>query len=420
MRNIKKLITLTLTMTLLTSCAVIETLDQAVVGAMQSSSSSSVNVEFNNDVFCSEAINAKTTQASRVPSLLPVSTITDIYQELKESSVVVNACYPFENQEYNYITSGFIYSSAPASNNSTNYFLVTNASGIFHRYVDKSITPIGPASLVAVRQGDFEITFDSGKKYMANLVGFHDPMDLAVLFINTTDTLKVPTIGSSDALRLGDPILAIGTPSYGTQLINSLVKGNISGLARRQYITFLDQTASLTPIQVADYPAFQFDAPINGGMEGGPVINSNGEIVGMISYKYLNLNSSVNYESISLATAIDDIKLPIDQIIKTGSYTRPTMGISVTDVNQMTLAQREENRIEPNTFTGTFIAQVSPNTAASRAGMNANEVVIEIDGVAIFGISTVSSILHRKLFGDTLLVKTITTDGDIKQYTIRL
>ena len=335
MNKISKLVSVSLTMTLLTSCALVEALDNAVVSVIEGTPTSSANVEFSTDVFCADAINAKTTQASKVPSLLPVSTISSIYDELKESTVVVNACFPFQSQEYKYITSGFIYSSAPASNNTTNYFLVTNSSGIFHRYIDKNITPIGPASLMTVRDGDFEITFDSGKKYSANLLGYHDPMDLAVLFINTTDQLKVPTIGSSDSLKLGDPILAIGTPSFGTQLINSLVKGNISGLARRQYITFLDQTASLTPIQVADYPAFQFDAPINGGMEGGPVINGSGEIVGMISYKYLNLNSSVNYESISLATAIDDIKVPIDQIIKTGSYTRPTIGISVTDVNQI-------------------------------------------------------------------------------------
>jgi serine protease Do len=245
-------------------------------------------------------------------------------------------------------------------------------------------------------------------------------MDVAVFFINTTDVIPVPKMGSSDLLKLGDSILAIGTPSYGTQLINSLVKGTISGLARRQFISFTDQSVSLTPISVADYPAFQFDAPINGGMEGGPVINSAGEIVGMISYKFLNLNSSVNNESISLAAAIDDLKLPINQIIEKGSYTRPTMGISVTDVNQMTLAQREQNAIEPNTFTGTFVAQVSTNSAASRAGMRANEVVIEIDGVSIFGITTVSSILHRKLFGDVINVKTINTNGVINEYRLTL
>ena len=422
MKLIKNLFVTAISISLITSCALVEALDQAVVGVLENSSSSSTSTrpDFNNDAFCADAINSRTALASAVPSVLEVSTITSIYDEIKESTVIVNACYPLNNLEYNYITSGFIYTSKPASNNTTDYFVVTNASGIFHRYLDRNITPIGPSSLVAIRQGDFEITFDSGRKYVANLVGFHDPMDLAVFYFNTSDTIKVPKIGRSDDLRLGDPILAIGTPSFGAQLINSLVKGNISGLARRQFITFLDQTVSLTPIQVADYPAFQFDAPINGGMEGGPVINSNGEIIGMISYKFLNLNSSVNYESISLAMAIDDIKLPIEQIILKGSYTRPTIGVSVTDVNQMTLAQRTENNIESNTFTGTFIAAVSDNSAGARAGMRANEVIVEIDGVSIFGISTISSILHRKLFGDTLRIKTITSAGVIREYTVVL
>lgn len=419
MNKLNKLITLTLSLSMLTSCAVIEALDNAVVSVLEPADTNTP-IEFEDDVFCADAINSRSTAATSIPSILQMSTVTTIYEEIKQSTVIVNACYPLNNQEYNYITSGFIYSSEAGLDNSTNYYLVTNSSGIFHRYFDSAPAPTIAERLRVLRQGDFEITFDNGKKYVANLVGHHDPMDVAVFFINTNDVIPVPKMGSSDLLKLGDSILAIGTPSYGTQLINSLVKGNISGLARRQFISFTDQTVSLTPVSVADYPAFQFDAPINGGMEGGPVINSSGEIVGMISYKFLNLNSSVNYESISLATAIDDIKLPIDQIIEKGSYTRPTMGISVTDVNQMTLAQREANGIEPNTFTGTFIAQVSNNTAASRAGMRANEVVIEIDGISIFGITTVASILHRKLFGDTINVKTINQDGEINEYTLRL
>lgn len=419
MNKLSKLISISLSLTMLSSCAVIEALDNAVVSVLEPRETDSP-LEFEDDVFCADAINSRSTSATALPSILQMSTVTTIYEEIKQSTVIVNACYPLNNQEYNYITSGFIYSSAPAQNNTTNYYLVTNSSGIFHRYFDSAPAPTVAERLRVLREGDFEITFDNGKKYSANLVGHHDPMDVAVFFINTSDFIPVPQIGSSDMLKLGDSILAIGTPSFGTQLINTLVKGNISGLARRQFISFTDQSVSLTPISVADYPAFQFDAPINGGMEGGPVINSSGEIVGMISYKFLNLNSSVNYESISLATAIDDIKLPVSQIIQKGSYTRPTMGISVTDVNQMTLAQREANGIEPNTFTGTFIAQVSSNTAASRAGMRANEVVIEIDGIAIFGITTVASILHRKLFGDTINVKTINQEGQINEYSLRL
>ena len=420
MKTITKIITLGLTLSMLSSCVLIEALDNAVVSVLEPSSSTDGPLDFKDDVFCSDAINSRTTQSTSVPRINQMSTVVNIYEEIKQSTVIVNACYPLNNQEYNYITSGFIYSSAPGLNNTNNYYLVTNSSGIFHRYFDSAPAPTIAERLRVLRQGDFEITFDNGKKYVANLVGHHDPMDVAVFFINTTDVIPVPKMGSSDLLKLGDSILAIGTPSYGTQLINSLVKGTISGLARRQFISFTDQSVSLTPISVADYPAFQFDAPINGGMEGGPVINANGEIVGMISYKFLNLNSSVNNESISLATAIDDIKLPINQIIERGSYTRPTMGISVTDVNQMTLAQREQNAIEPNTFTGTFVAQVSTNSAASRAGMRANEVVIEIDGVSIFGITTVSSILHRKLFGDVINVKTINTNGVINEYRLTL
>jgi len=420
MKLYKKIAALVLGAMLLTSCQLIDKINGVINSTSSSSSSQSENpistsVDLDNTSFCQNAVNSDTNYTSSTSSVMNMSTASSIFAEVRESTVVVNACYVYNSSEYNYITSGFIYTKVDDT-----YYIVTNASGIFHRYISAT-TNVTENDVIVIKNGDFEISFDDGKRYVGQFVGSYDAADLAVFAITTSDDIKLPTIGSSDELELGDSVLAIGTPSLGDSLINSLVRGTISGLGRRQQISY-NQTIGIKQytFNVADYSTFQFDAPVNGGMEGGPVVNSAGEIVGVISYKYLNDSSTVAYESLSLATPIDDLKLPIQKIIEDGEFVKPTIGISIADVGPMTIVQRTANNINDEVYSGSYIASISAGSSASKASVGAGEVIVEFNGVEVEGMSQISSQLLRLQKGSLVVMKTVDSSNISHTYNITL
>ena len=412
----KKILALAFGAMLLTGCSLMEKLQSSSSSSTSSSTSSGTTIA--GETFCANAVNTTVNYTSGQNTVLNLSSTaaSKIYETAHQSTVVVNACYSVSGKEYNYITSGFVYSSS----NNNKYYILTNSSGIFHRYYNKSGT-ITSENLNVIKYGDFEITFDDGRRYTASLVGTYDTADVALFSVTTTDTIKVATIGSSDAIEVGDSVLAIGTPSLGDSLINTLVRGSISGVNRRQTVYYdevingIDRT-----FKVADYDAFQFDAPVNGGMEGGPVYNSSGEVIGMLSYKYSSATSSSTYESISMAIPVDNIKNVIQQLIATGSYTRPTIGVTVSDVDTFTESQRSANNIADGVYSGNFIAAITENSSASKAGMVTGEVLVAFDGVAVPNLSSVSGLLIRHNIGDVITLTTKDSAGATHNYTLTL
>ncbi|MDD2433687.1 MAG: trypsin-like peptidase domain-containing protein [Bacilli bacterium] len=412
MKRYQKITTLIVGIALLTGCSFLGKLSDYATSSNTASSSSSTSSVLSGETFCSKAVNTPANYATTKVGTTKLSfSASDIYQEAKDSTVIVNACYAVGSNEYNYITSGFVYT---ATDNT--YYIITNASGIFHRYYSNDGSD---SNVKVVKYGDYEITFEDGRRYTSNLVGSFDGGDLAVFSVTTTDEIKVATIGSSDSLQVGDGVIAIGTPSLGENLMNTIVRGVVSGLNRREIVYFDTTVNNMSrSFDIANYEAFQFDAPINGGMEGGPVYNSNGEVIGMLSYKYTNSTSSVSYESVSMSIPLDNLKNPIDDIIKTGSYTRPTIGVTVSDVDQFSLSQLTSNNIASGLYTGCYISEVSSGSAAAKAGMKKGETVIEIGGVATENMSVISGQLQRYDIGDTLVIKTMDSSGATHSYTL--
>lgn len=338
-------------------------------------------------------------------SLAPSS----IYQSVEPSVFLMNACYVQSSQEYYYTTSGFLHSSVDNGDGTTTYYLLSSASGIFHYY------QLQGEVLSMKEQGVFEFVFRNGSRYLGEYVGSYDAFDVAVFALTTEDVLSLPTIGSSDDLLVGQAVYAIGTPAFDVSLINTYVGGVVSGLHRRQYVYFNDTAYSL-----ADYSVFQFDAPINGGMEGGAVVNTNGEIVGMLSYKYVDDTSDVTFESIAMAVGMDDIARVIDQIIATGTYARPTIGITIMDVALLSSQDRLANGIYASLYEGVMVSTVASGTAASRAGMVAGEVVVAFNSQEVTNIASLASYLVRTIAGESITLTTVNSLGITKNYTVQL
>ncbi len=417
----KKILGLVLILATITGCSFIDKIIEINKGTSSSSSNTSGSSNpLSNETFCANAVNSNNSYVAGKNTILNLATNAGmIYNEVAKSTVVVNACYSVSGTQYNYITSGFVYEKAEQGEEDK-YYILTNSSGIFHRYYNRSGT-ITVENINVIKVGDFEITFDDGRRYRAALTGSYDNADVAVFEINTGDDIAVPTIGSSDELEVGDSLLAIGTPSLGDSLINSLVRGTISGIERRQQVTYDEVINGINrSFQVADYTAFQFDAPVNGGMEGGPVINAAGEIVGMLSYKFQGSATSIEYESLSMALPIDNAKNVIAKIIASGEYIRPTIGVSIADVGAMTVEQRSSNGINEAVYVGSYIASVSANSSAAKAGMKGGEVIVAYNDVKVNGMSSISSQLVRQNAGDTIVLKTVDAQNVKHTYTLTL
>ena len=420
----KSLLTIILGVSMLTGC---DLFSSTSVSSLVSSESTTSSTTYN---LCSGYRQATSglstsTSSSKVNFARNILDATGVIEEVKESTFLITACYVVDEEEYEYITSGFVYDKSETLNEdgSTTYYAITNASGITHRELNVSATESATTytsdDITTYTDGVFELAFEDGSRFEGNYVAQYAALDIAIFSFNSFVDIPLVTLGSSDQLSEGEQVYAIGTPLEGYSLINTVVQGVVSGLHRRQFVYHNSSIGSASySIQIADYPVFQFDAPTNFGMEGGPVINRDGEVIGITSYKYYDSSSS--YESLSLAIAIDDAKNVIDNLIDSETYTRPMMGVSVYD---MTSLISYPTWYETYHITnGIVISEVSTGTPSATAGMVVGEVIRSITNNTvtydITNLSCLSSQLLRCNLGDSIIVTTINSSGTLTNYTL--
>ena len=355
----------------------------------------------------------------------PVSVLAS--QPVTAPSTAINACYGVGGSAIYYAASSFVYQRSREVNGEGKYtyYVVSSNSGILHRFVHQT-PPAGSTlskeNITTLTDGVYEITFESGRRYAATYLGRHDDSDLVIFTIQTSDDLPWVNVGSSDDLVIGSRLSAIGTPILGVSFINTAVQGVVSGLNRRYSYTFNEGNYNLA---ITDHPTFQFDAPINPGMEGGPVFNELDELVGMITYKY-----ETSTESLSLALPIDDVLHIINSIIQSPTHTfqRVLMGVSVYDLEQF-----PQNAIMTSNgyvSLGVYVNEVSALSAANLAqpsSMVSGEIMtgITISGryFPITNITSLTGKLWRLQAGDSVIVETKVANSSntaiiTKTYTI--
>jgi putative serine protease PepD len=205
---------------------------------------------------------------------------------------------------------------------------------------------------------DVRVTFNSGKQLDVDVVGTDPKTDLAVLKADATG-LKFAAWGDSDAVQVGDTVLAIGSP-LGLQ--GSVTAGIVSALHRT--ISVGDDNGSpfgrsnTPPTRIGD--AIQTDAPINPGNSGGALVNMNGELVG-INSAIATAGSNGNI-GVGFAISANRAKAVVDQLIKGQPVSHPYLGVSI---------QNAENG-------GALIGQVEPGSPADQAGLEVGDVVTKV------------------------------------------
>ena len=224
-----------------------------------------------------------------------------------------------------------------------------------------------------------EVTTYSGEVFQAQVIGGDPDYDIAVLKVSASG-LQSASLGDSDTLNVGDRVLAIGNPLG--ELTFSMSGGMVSSVNRVINV-------SGTPFHM-----IQTDTSINPGNSGGPLLNTSGEVVGIVSAKYSSSNGR-SVEGIGFAIPINDVGAMVQNIIDNGYVTnKPYLGVTPGTVNAQMAQQAGLSR-------GVYLYAVDPNGAAAAAGLQAGDVITKIDGTDIRSMTDLSAAKKSYSVGDT-------------------
>jgi S1-C subfamily serine protease len=210
------------------------------------------------------------------------------------------------------------------------------------------------------------VTFQDGNAYAAQVVGTDPYSDLAVVSVSSAPQSEFHPlqIGRSSSLRVGEPVMAIGSP-YG--LAGTITVGVVSQLGRSL------QEDTLGGYAIAD--TVQFSAPINPGNSGGPLLNSNGLVVGITTATATDQQGGAS-QGLGFAIPSDTITRELPSLIQTGTYTKhPYVGVSVTD-----MSYQIAKAMGTSVTYGVLIQSTVSGGPAATAGLKAGSQTVTVDG----------------------------------------
>jgi serine protease Do len=242
-----------------------------------------------------------------------------------------------------------------------------------------------------------EVTLNDGTKIPAKLLGGDVWTDLAVLEIDASKIKKIAEFGNSDALKMGEPVMAIGNP-LGATFSGSVTQGIISGINRTIPV-------DINQDGIMDWQAevLQTDAAINPGNSGGALINIAGQLIGINSMKI----AQNAVEGIGLSIPINYARPIINDLEQYGEVRRPYMGVDLKSVAEIPGYYQEEALKLPRDINyGVALRQVVPNSPASQAGLRELDVIVEMDGKTIHDVIDLRKHLYQETkIGDQMEIK---------------
>lgn len=271
-----------------------------------------------------------------------------------------------------------------------------------------------------------EVDFSTGLKVYAEVVGTDLDSDLAVLKVNVDPTQLVPLpLGDSDFASVGQTVVAIGNP-YG--LSGSMTVGIIS--ARGRILDSMRQSTDGLYFTAGDL--IQTDAAINPGNSGGPLINLNGEVIGVnraIQTESTTITGEISNSGIGFAVSSNIVRRVVPSLIEKGSYDYPFLGLS--SLSGLTLSMQEVLGLpQPN---GAYVTSITPGGPADKAGLKAGtqsttvqgfyaggDLIISVDGRQVNEFNDMLSyMILNKVPGDAMTV-TVLRNGEQLDLVITL
>ncbi len=241
-----------------------------------------------------------------------------------------------------------------------------------------------------------EVTLNDGTKIDAKLLGSDIWTDLAVLEADGKRIKTVAEFGDSDALKLGEPVIAIGNP-LGLEFAGSITQGVISGLERTVPLDFDGDGRPDCNAEV-----IQTDAAINPGNSGGALVNIAGQVVGINSMKI----AQEQVEGIGFSIPINSAIPVIKDLEIHGEVRRPYMGVSLEDINEIPSYHQEKSlRLPPEITYGLLVVEVVRGSPADEAGLEQMDVIVKLDNTEIHSVIDLRKYLYsEKKAGDSMTV----------------
>jgi putative serine protease PepD len=202
--------------------------------------------------------------------------------------------------------------------------------------------------------GQITVTLADGTEHAATVVGSSPSYDLAVIRLQNVSGLTPATLGESSSLQVGQPVVAIGSPRG---LTGTVTSGIVSALDRTVAVPGEDGTAVV-------YNGLQTDAPINQGNSGGPLVNLDGQVVGINSAIATAGGQDSGSIGLGFTIPVDQARRVAQEIMDTGAATKPVLGV--------------QGSINADTDDGAPIAAVQPGSPAAAAGLQAGDVVTRV------------------------------------------
>ena len=245
------------------------------------------------------------------------------------------------------------------------------------------------------------VTFTDDTILETKVVGSDEYSDIAVLSFETSKNISVASLGSSEASRVGDTVFAVGAP-LDNAYSWTVTRGIVSGKDRMVEVTVGKSRVNNYVMKV-----LQTDAAINSGNSGGPLCNSNGEVIGINSLKLV----SSGVEGIGFAIPIEDAIDKAKQIISGETVDYPYMGVTMVDFSTAYYSIQYYDLIKDSGLSsGVIIQTVEEGSAAEKAGIKENDIITKIDGNEVKNAAYLRYYLFQHKIKDSMKV-TVYRDG---------
>jgi serine protease Do len=243
---------------------------------------------------------------------------------------------------------------------------------------------------------EIEVILNDNSKYTAKLIGADPSTDLAVLKIEGEGFKPIP-LGNSDVLHIGEWVLAVGNPF---NLTSTVTAGIVSAKARN--INLLSDRSKQDVVPIESF--IQTDAAVNPGNSGGALVNTSGELVGINT---AIASQTGSYSGYSFAIPVNLVQKVMRDLIDYGIVQRGYLGVQIADINQEI---KETNKL-PNTK-GVFIAKVTENGSADKAGVKDGEVILKIGSKEVNSVAELQEEIGKRRPGDKVALTIRKKDGE--------
>jgi len=297
--------------------------------------------------------------------------IADAVEKVYDSVVIVEV---YQKDKLYGTGSGFIYKK-----DGNKYYVMTN------NHVVEDATSV-------------KITLTNKKTIETTLVGKDKYLDIAVLSFDSKDDYSIAALGSSTNTRVGDTVFTVGAPIDSSTYSWTVTRGILSGKDRMVSVSTNSKSST------ADYimKSLQTDAVINSGNSGGPLCNSNGEIIGITNMKLV----SSSIEGMSFAIPIEDAVEYAAKLVKGDDVSRPQIGISMADLTQATMLYYYYGiEIPKDIEKGVVIVEVLDDSPAKEAGLKKGDIVVEVGSNKVSNMAELKYELYKYKVGDKVKLK---------------